>query len=651
MAHHHGRAHLVRRQRGRDDDDDQGPQVETVVQTRIVMAPNTFGTQDVDWITQTEDAPKTLLAPAVRPRPTSTTKDADAKPTSKAGPSSKPLPSFIAPSASRAKKPDDDSATVTRQDTTLMVATKAPTPSAPAALSGLASATATIGAAASAGADQGMSGGAKAGLALGILLGVGALLVGILLVYRRKKKQMLATAQENEKTEMYNAPAPPPPQVQAAPAPIPKLAIQPVPTMQSERSPSTAPRLELRPLTQFDPAFDNSSNNNSGASNLLAVAPPTPSKERDLPDRPRSAWERPGAANVTPTENPFNDPHAGPLSANPFGNNAAVDASQAKIPDSPPNASPMHSSKPSADFANPGRAITEADIDPVAAATAMASVPPPTQTLMAPPTINAATDGVPPSPAWTEDFPASPGPAPTGPPPVAGALVGGQSNGPAPGPNNVHRVQLDFKPSMQDELGLNAGQLVRMLHEYDDGWALCIRMDRSQQGVVPRTCLSKHPVKPRNGPPRQAPPPGMRGPPIRSPIGLGGVPRPLSPASGPNSPLPPASGRNSPGPRQMSPHMQGPPRGRSNSNAPQYGPPRGRSNSNAPYAAPQRSMSPGPYGGGPQMAPPPQMGRPRANSANQVGNMRRGPAPGPSPMNPSAAGPIPARKPVPGMAI
>jgi hypothetical protein len=38
------------------------------------------------------------------------------------------------------------------------------------------------------------------------------------------------------------------------------------------------------------------------------------------------------------------------------------------------------------------------------------------------------------------------------------------------GPNNVHRVQLEFKPSMEDELELKSGQLVRMLHEYDDGW-------------------------------------------------------------------------------------------------------------------------------------------------------------------------------------
>lgn len=46
------------------------------------------------------------------------------------------------------------------------------------------------------------------------------------------------------------------------------------------------------------------------------------------------------------------------------------------------------------------------------------------------------------------------------------------SSAAATGPprTNVHRVQLDFMPSMDDEIELRAGQLVRMLHEYDDGW-------------------------------------------------------------------------------------------------------------------------------------------------------------------------------------
>ena len=44
------------------------------------------------------------------------------------------------------------------------------------------------------------------------------------------------------------------------------------------------------------------------------------------------------------------------------------------------------------------------------------------------------------------------------------AAAGGPAN------STVHRVQLDFKPSMEDELELHAGQLIRLLHEYDDGW-------------------------------------------------------------------------------------------------------------------------------------------------------------------------------------
>ncbi|KAF3935968.1 hypothetical protein ABW19_dt0208129 [Dactylella cylindrospora] len=143
--------------------------------------------------------------------------------------------------------------------------------------------------------------------------------------------------------------------------------------------------------------------------------------------------------------------------------------------------------------------------------------------------------------------------------------IQGATNNSAPSP--VHRILVDFKPSMADELELNAGEVVRLLHEYDDGWALCIRMDRSQQGVCPRTCLSPRPVKPRPPPsPRGPPPPpqnnGMRGPP-----GPPGPPRPQSPAQRPHSPgMGPGSrpqSPRSPGPNRppMSPKgMPGPPR-------------------------------------------------------------------------------------------
>lgn len=114
--------------------------------------------------------------------------------------------------------------------------------------------------------------------------------------------------------------------------------------------------------------------------------------------------------------------------------------------------------------------------------------------------------------------------------------------------------------------------------------ALCIRMDRSAQGVVPRTCLSKHPVKPRP----QSPRPGPNGPngPMRGP----GAP-PFAQSPRPHSP---SGGRNSPGPRNMSPapYAQSP-----RPLTPNGG--RGRGNSNpAPFANPNgRSASPAPNGG------------------------------------------------------
>lgn len=54
--------------------------------------------------------------------------------------------------------------------------------------------------------------------------------------------------------------------------------------------------------------------------------------------------------------------------------------------------------------------------------------------------------------------------------PASNAPAGGRTSPSGAAPSNVHRVQLDFKPSMDDELELKSGQIIRMLHEYDDGW-------------------------------------------------------------------------------------------------------------------------------------------------------------------------------------
>lgn len=45
--------------------------------------------------------------------------------------------------------------------------------------------------------------------------------------------------------------------------------------------------------------------------------------------------------------------------------------------------------------------------------------------------------------------------------------------------------------------------------------ALCMRMDRSKQGVAPRTCLSKLPIKPRLANPPPLRPSGQQGPAAR----------------------------------------------------------------------------------------------------------------------------------------
>ena len=71
------------------------------------------------------------------------------------------------------------------------------------------------------------------------------------------------------------------------------------------------------------------------------------------------------------------------------------------------------------------------------------------------PGLHQPIDGAIPSPAGTEYS-------------MTSISVGAATSGATP--INVHRIQLDFKPSMEDELQLKAGQLVRLLHEYDDGW-------------------------------------------------------------------------------------------------------------------------------------------------------------------------------------
>ncbi|THH28404.1 hypothetical protein EUX98_g5784 [Antrodiella citrinella] len=51
-------------------------------------------------------------------------------------------------------------------------------------------------------------------------------------------------------------------------------------------------------------------------------------------------------------------------------------------------------------------------------------------------------------------------------------------------------VKCTFIPTLPDELSITTGELVRVLGEFDDGWALCANT-RNDQGVVPLECLDR----------------------------------------------------------------------------------------------------------------------------------------------------------------
>ncbi|MCJ1357132.1 MAG: hypothetical protein MMC33_007128 [Icmadophila ericetorum] len=384
--------------------------------------------------------------------------------------------------------------------------------------------------------SHGLTGGAKAGIAIGVIIGLAALLALFVFGYCRKMRQNEEfEGQENEKNPFADA--------AVAPAPM---------------TVSTAPQLSLSPVTQFQPEVAGLRKPGDTIATATAAAL---TQNRDIE---KVAGQTDDA--VSPI-NPFDEAST----SMPLGTHS----------------SPFSQGRPliGSEVPAPLRIRTPTPEASAAAAAADATAAAVTQrhNALKPLEINHS-----PSPLLMPEIIAA---SPTGTEFSVTSVSSGVAAGSAP-ISNVHRVQLDFKPSMEDELELRAGQLVRLLHEYDDGWALCIRMDRSQQGVAPRTCLSTRPVKPR---PKQAsgpPGPRIRGPPPQ------------------NSPLAPTGARGF-----SSTSIQSLP-------------------SQAPGFCPkQRSMSPGPYGGGPQRPNfIPQGSQRRSNSAGSIHDKARV-IPGPSPLS------------------
>ncbi|KAK2004446.1 hypothetical protein LX36DRAFT_677014 [Colletotrichum falcatum] len=438
------------------------------------------------------------------------------------------------------------------------------------------------------------SGAAKAGIAIGVLAGVLVVFLLVFFLFNRRKKQLQQQrlADEDEKIHPFGAAA----------------------AASSPRDPHT-PRISLRPVTEFSPNLSIDKRTSKGtatAANMNANLAPA-AAALGIRNPNNSAWERPTTSQSTNPANPFGVQAERMNGTIPEESVCSLDLNEKPLPsvaiDSPDDAAVGIAVSAGAGAAPVGTTLTRK--------TSTRKDGPKALDLTLPGLI-APLSCIPASPAGTAYSRDSAGPghqstASTG--SAAIAAAGGPAN------TTVHRVQLEFKPTLEDEMELRAGQLVRLLHEYDDGWALCIRLDRSQQGVVPRTCLSARPVKPRppqaQGPPRGHPmgPGAPRSPGTNSPPGQ----RPYSPQGGPHAGRPASPAGPGGRPQSPGPHSQSP--------GPRYQGPSG-----------QRPQSPNEMG--PSRIPQP-------TRMNPVGPLQGSPAqgrPGP-PMAPVG------RKPVPGQAV
>lgn len=73
--------------------------------------------------------------------------------------------------------------------------------------------------------------------------------------------------------------------------------------------------------------------------------------------------------------------------------------------------------------------------------------------------------------------------------PGMGAAVGMERASAAPTPTDA-LIKCTFIPSLPDELSISTGETVRVVAEYDDGWAMCANA-RGEQGMVPLECLDQ----------------------------------------------------------------------------------------------------------------------------------------------------------------
>lgn len=298
----------------------------------------------------------------------------------------------------------------------------------PATASNAASTASTL---TSASQTQGLSSGAKAGLAVGVILLIGLLGLVLLCLRRVKNKKKSYQKADDEKTAIENQRAP--------------MRTQ---SFHSTRTTATAPRLSLRPVTQFLPDLGarRKSGNLSGTSggpSQNALGSQEQMSEKDPSQVQPGSPTNPFSSNSEISQSTLIPAYAN-QSANPFENHADSHESSTLGALSPVQApAPLRIRTPTPETTNAANVIPSS----IAGGARDDRFRAPNQLNVSP--------SRPISPAGTEYS-------------MSSVSTGYMAHGPPP--SNVYRVQLDFNPSMDDELHLQAGQLIRLLHEYDDGW-------------------------------------------------------------------------------------------------------------------------------------------------------------------------------------
>ncbi|CAG8146252.1 unnamed protein product [Penicillium salamii] len=59
--------------------------------------------------------------------------------------------------------------------------------------------------------------------------------------------------------------------------------------------------------------------------------------------------------------------------------------------------------------------------------------------------------------------------------------------------NKIYTVEMDYKSGKPGQLDLRAGQRLTILQVYDHGWAVAVRLDSPEAGLVPRSHISAVP--------------------------------------------------------------------------------------------------------------------------------------------------------------